>query len=115
MTTTGMRLPTVSNRPQDFKNAIMDGNRCRRLSGFKMLTDEIVTSVQAESDPVDAETDDVKDQYEGSNKCWRVFCVTGSYGVVQTIKRMLSTTAAQENQRPCSGKTKVYNGTVKNK
>ncbi|GFV88762.1 hypothetical protein TNCV_3355141 [Trichonephila clavipes] len=65
---TGMRLPTLSNRSQDFKNAMkrrcrnLDGNRCRRLSGLQMLNDdEIVTSVQAESDPVDNETDEDED------------------------------------------------------
>ncbi|GFX78731.1 uncharacterized protein TNCV_3695671 [Trichonephila clavipes] len=38
-----------------------------------------------------------------------------SYKVVRTINRVLSysTTAAQENQRPCSEKAKVYNGTEK--
>ncbi|GFV09655.1 hypothetical protein TNCV_2937661 [Trichonephila clavipes] len=37
--------------------------------------------------------------------------------MVRTTMRVLSysTTAAQENQRPCSEKTKVYNGTAKNK
>ncbi|GFT37212.1 hypothetical protein TNCV_1126711 [Trichonephila clavipes] len=44
----------------------------------------------------------------------RVFCVRDSYGVVRTTIRELSysTTAAQENQRPCSEKTKVYNAPV---
>ncbi|GFX83499.1 hypothetical protein TNCV_324481 [Trichonephila clavipes] len=39
---------------------------------------------------------------------------SSSYGVVRTTIRMLSysTTAAQENQRPCSEKTKVYNGVI---
>ncbi|GFU22017.1 uncharacterized protein TNCV_405771 [Trichonephila clavipes] len=40
----------------------LDGNRCRRLSGFQMLNDgEVVTSVQAESDPADDETDEDED------------------------------------------------------
>ncbi|GFT26603.1 nose resistant to fluoxetine protein 6 [Trichonephila clavipes] len=45
-----------------------------------------------------------------SIKCCRVFCVRDSYGVVRTTTRVMSyqTTAAQENQRPCSEKTKVY-------
>ncbi|GFT53449.1 uncharacterized protein TNCV_3324391 [Trichonephila clavipes] len=82
--------------------------------------DEIKTSVQAESDPVDYETDENEDnnnENSKSIKCWRVFCVRDRYGVVRTTIRVLSysTTAAQENQRPCSEKTKVYNGTAKNK
>ncbi|GFW68091.1 hypothetical protein TNCV_1879731 [Trichonephila clavipes] len=46
-----------------------------------------------------------------------VFCVRDNYGVVQTTIRVLfySTTAAQENWRPCSEETNVYNETVKNK
>ncbi|GFV77569.1 hypothetical protein TNCV_1070981 [Trichonephila clavipes] len=41
--------------------------QCRRLSGFQMLKDdEIVTSVQAESDPVDDETDEDEDNNESS-------------------------------------------------
>ncbi|GFT97853.1 hypothetical protein TNCV_2167631 [Trichonephila clavipes] len=40
-------------------------------------------------------------------KCWHVFCVTDSYGVVRTTIRVLSySTAAQDNQIPCSEKTK---------
>ncbi|GFW01865.1 hypothetical protein TNCV_3028361 [Trichonephila clavipes] len=47
-----IRLP----RP---RKSFKDGNRCRRLSGFQMLSDdEIVTSAQAESDPVDDEMDE---------------------------------------------------------
>ncbi|GFX78036.1 uncharacterized protein TNCV_971901 [Trichonephila clavipes] len=47
----------------------LDGNRCRRLNGFKMLNDdEIVTSVQAESDPVDDETDEDEDNNNESSK-----------------------------------------------
>ncbi|GFY25311.1 hypothetical protein TNCV_2484311 [Trichonephila clavipes] len=43
--------------------------------------------------------------------------VRDSYGVVRTTIRMqsYSTTAAQEDQRPCSEKMKVYNGTAINK
>ncbi|GFV36114.1 hypothetical protein TNCV_4964621 [Trichonephila clavipes] len=78
--------------------------------------DEIVTSTQAESD-VD-ETDENKDNNNESSKgikCWDVFCVRDR--VVRTTIRELSysTTAVQENRRPCSEKTKVYNGTAKNK
>ncbi|GFY36898.1 hypothetical protein TNCV_2568601 [Trichonephila clavipes] len=51
MTTTGKRVPTLSNRSQDFENAMnrnLEGNRCSRLSGFQMLhDDEIVIFVQA--------------------------------------------------------------------
>ncbi|GFV31281.1 hypothetical protein TNCV_1640331 [Trichonephila clavipes] len=42
-------IPGFQECNEDLKN--LDGNRYRRLSGFKMLKDdEIVTSVQAESD-----------------------------------------------------------------
>ncbi|GFS76639.1 histone-lysine N-methyltransferase SETMAR [Trichonephila clavipes] len=68
MTTTGRRLPTLSNPSQDFKNAMK--RRCRSLDGmeedwgFLMLNaDEIVTSVQEESDHVD----DVMDEDEDNN------------------------------------------------
>ncbi|GFS55111.1 hypothetical protein TNCV_2441811 [Trichonephila clavipes] len=71
MTTTGMRLPTLSNQSRNFKNAMkirnLDGNRCRRLSGFQMLNDdEIVTSMQAESN--DHETDEDEDNNNESSK-----------------------------------------------
>ncbi|GFX91223.1 hypothetical protein TNCV_1246381 [Trichonephila clavipes] len=72
--------------------------------------DKIVTFVQAESDPVDDETDEDKNNNSESSKCpskfWHVFCVRDSYGVVRTTIRLLSdsTTAAQENQRLCSEK-----------
>ncbi|PRD30422.1 UNVERIFIED_CONTAM: hypothetical protein NCL1_26484 [Trichonephila clavipes] len=85
--------------------------------GFQMLNDdEIVTSVQKESDPVDDETnEDVDNNNNKSSKGPSM--LTHSYGVVRTTIRVLfySTTAAQENQRPCSGKTKMYNGTAKNR
>ncbi|GFV89457.1 hypothetical protein TNCV_4152731 [Trichonephila clavipes] len=45
------------------------------------------------------------------------FQMQDSYGVIRTTIRVLSysTTAVQENQRPCSETTKVYNGTAKRK
>ncbi|GFU80635.1 hypothetical protein TNCV_1549021 [Trichonephila clavipes] len=47
----------------------LDGNRCTRLRGFQMLKDdEIVTSVQAESDPVDDKTDEDEANYNESSK-----------------------------------------------
>ncbi|GFX46993.1 hypothetical protein TNCV_316161 [Trichonephila clavipes] len=47
----------------------LESNRCRRISGFQMLNDdEIVTSVQAESDPVDDETDEDEDNNNKSSK-----------------------------------------------
>ncbi|GFV07603.1 uncharacterized protein TNCV_4941071 [Trichonephila clavipes] len=95
--------------------------RCRKACdaedcGFQMLNDEeIVTSVQAESDPVDDETDEDEDNNNVSSK------VPSNAGVFsaletamewyeqQTIRELsYSTTAAQENQRPGSEKTKVY-------
>ncbi|GFX63804.1 uncharacterized protein TNCV_5032751 [Trichonephila clavipes] len=49
--------------------------------------DEIVTSVQAESDPVDDETDEDEDNnYESSKSPSNAFCVRDSYGVVQTTE-----------------------------
>ncbi|GFW67717.1 hypothetical protein TNCV_3445891 [Trichonephila clavipes] len=75
-----------------------------------MLNDaEIVTSVQAGSDPVDDETDEDGDHNNESRKGQSnvgAFSALDSYEVVRTTIRGLSysTTAAQENQRPCSGK-----------
>ncbi|GFW43143.1 hypothetical protein TNCV_1475381 [Trichonephila clavipes] len=57
------RLSTKSNRSQDFKNAMKMACNAEDC-GFQMLNDdEIVTSVQEESGPVDDETD----EDEGSN------------------------------------------------
>ncbi|GFU03185.1 hypothetical protein TNCV_2720831 [Trichonephila clavipes] len=89
--------------------------------GFQMLNDdEIEISVQEESDSVDDKTDE--DEDNNSNESIKVSlnsvsCVRDSYGVVRTTIRMLSysTTAVQENQRLSSEKSKVYNGTAKNK
>ncbi|GFX04162.1 uncharacterized protein TNCV_3973111 [Trichonephila clavipes] len=91
--------------------------------GFHMLNDdEIVTSVQEEFDPVYEETDEDDNNNNESSKGpsnanARVFCVSDSYGMERKTIGVLSysTTAAQENQRPCSEKTKVYRGTEKNK
>ncbi|GFT17260.1 hypothetical protein TNCV_4805881 [Trichonephila clavipes] len=96
--------------------------------GFLMLNDdEIMTSVQEESNPVDDKMDDDEDKNNERRKvhqmltrfqCWRQLLLRTltpsnvySYGVVRTPIRVLSytTTAAQENDRPCSEKTKVYN------
>ncbi|GFX69060.1 uncharacterized protein TNCV_4945601 [Trichonephila clavipes] len=50
-----------------YKN--LGGNRCRRLSGFQMLNDDvIVTFVQAESNPVDDEMDEDEDNNNESSK-----------------------------------------------
>ncbi|GFU51927.1 uncharacterized protein TNCV_3734321 [Trichonephila clavipes] len=60
----------------------MDCNRCRRLSGFQMLNDdEIVTSVPAESDPVDDETDEDEDNNNETNK---VPSIAGAFSVLET-------------------------------
>ncbi|GFU40089.1 uncharacterized protein TNCV_4692891 [Trichonephila clavipes] len=89
--------------------------------GFQMLNDdEIVTSVQEESDPVDDETDeddDITTKVARVHQMLTSFCVRDSHRVVGITIRVLSysTTASQENRRPCSEKTKVYNGTAKNK
>ncbi|GFW71989.1 hypothetical protein TNCV_4788771 [Trichonephila clavipes] len=83
--------------------------------------DKIVTSVQDESVPVDTEMDEDKDNNnsessKGSSNA-DAFSALDSHGVVRTTIRVLSysTTAAQENWRHCSEKTRAYNGTVKNK
>ncbi|GFX61604.1 uncharacterized protein TNCV_5110911 [Trichonephila clavipes] len=89
--------------------------------GFQILNDdEIVTSVQEESDPVDDETDENEDNNNESSKDPSnsdAFSALDNYGVVRTTIRVLSysTTAAQENRRPFIEKTKVFNGTAKNK
>ncbi|GFX80655.1 uncharacterized protein TNCV_499221 [Trichonephila clavipes] len=88
---------------------------------FQMLNDdEIVTSVQEVSDPVDDEVDEYEDNNNESCKGPSnadAFSALDSYAVLRTTIRVLSysTTAAQVNQRPCSEKTKVYNGITKNK
>ncbi|GFV04053.1 uncharacterized protein TNCV_916771 [Trichonephila clavipes] len=88
--------------------------------GFQMLNDdEIMTSVQEESDPVHDKTgeDENNNNNESSNGPSNAdaFSALDIYGVVPTTIRLLSysTTAAQENQGPCSETTKVYNGTAK--
>ncbi|GFT98750.1 RNase H domain-containing protein [Trichonephila clavipes] len=89
--------------------------------------DEIVTSVQEESDPVDDETDEDEDKNNisskgpsnqinsPSNAAFSALETAMQWYVKQSECCILSITAAQENQRPCSEKTKVYNGTAKNK
>ncbi|GFW80849.1 uncharacterized protein TNCV_3779291 [Trichonephila clavipes] len=71
MTTTGMRLPTLSNRSRGFQECdedvetwmAIDAEDCR----FQMLNvDEVVTSMQGESDPVDDEMDDDNNNNESS-------------------------------------------------
>ncbi|GFX77286.1 hypothetical protein TNCV_5064142 [Trichonephila clavipes] len=75
--------------------------------------DEIVTSVQEESDPVNDETDE--DEDNSSNESSMGPSNADAFSALATIRKLpCSTTAAQENQRPCSEKTKVYNGTAKN-
>ncbi|GFT06281.1 hypothetical protein TNCV_2990521 [Trichonephila clavipes] len=66
MTTTEMRLPTLSNRSEDFKNVMKKmkkpGGHAMQKTGFPMLNDDdIVTSVQEESISVDNETDEDED------------------------------------------------------
>ncbi|GFX84102.1 hypothetical protein TNCV_4859101 [Trichonephila clavipes] len=84
--------------------------------------DDIVTSVQEESDPVDDETDE--DEGNNSNESSKGPSNVDAFSryrqlwrAVRTTIRVLSysTTAAQENQRPSSEEAKVYNGTAKNK
>ncbi|GFX55576.1 uncharacterized protein TNCV_268641 [Trichonephila clavipes] len=92
--------------------------------GFQMLNDnEIVTFVQEESDPVDDETDEDEDNNnnndssKGSSNADAFYLLeTAMHWYVFNIRVLsYSITAAQENQRPFSEKTVVYNGTAKNK
>ncbi|GFV47471.1 hypothetical protein TNCV_4831271 [Trichonephila clavipes] len=92
-----------------FKN--LDGNRCRRLSGFQILSDdEIVTYVQAESDPDGDETDgDEDNNNEGSKGPSNAGVFSPLETAIEWYEQQsrvmsYSTTAAQENQRPCSEK-----------
>ncbi|GFW49456.1 uncharacterized protein TNCV_3059631 [Trichonephila clavipes] len=71
--------------------------------------DRIVTSAQAESDSVDAETD--KDE-DNNNENSKGPSNAGAFSTLETAMEWYeqqsvpsySTTAAQENQRPCSEK-----------
>ncbi|GFY14501.1 hypothetical protein TNCV_1315551 [Trichonephila clavipes] len=87
--------------------------------GFQVLNeDEIETSVQEESDPVDDETDeDEANNESGKGPSNAVAIAALETGMKWYKNRVLfySTTAAQGNRRHCSKKTKVYNGTAKNK
>ncbi|GFX37931.1 hypothetical protein TNCV_3835321 [Trichonephila clavipes] len=83
--------------------------------GFQMLNDdEIVTSVQEESDLVYDETDEDEDNNNESSKGPSN---ADAFPALETANNNQSAvfliTFAQE--RPCSEKTKVYNGTSKNK
>ncbi|GFY25452.1 uncharacterized protein TNCV_2485721 [Trichonephila clavipes] len=87
--------------------------------GFQMLNDdEIVTSVPEESDPVDDKTDE--DEYNNNDEISQGPSNTNAFSVLETAIEWYgalsySITASRENQRPCSKKTKVYDGTAKNK
>ncbi|GFV65573.1 hypothetical protein TNCV_778591 [Trichonephila clavipes] len=88
--------------------------------GFQMLNDdEIVTSVQEESDPVDDETEEGEDNNnnESSKGPSNADAFSALETVVRTTNRVkfYSTTAARENQRHCCEKTKVYSSTSKKK
>ncbi|GFX85500.1 uncharacterized protein TNCV_3716721 [Trichonephila clavipes] len=77
--------------------------------GFQMLNDdEIVNSVQEESDPVD----DERDEHEDNNESSKCPSNANEFSVLETAMEcyeqqsvFYSTTTAQENQRPCSEKT----------
>ncbi|GFT65695.1 hypothetical protein TNCV_4440251 [Trichonephila clavipes] len=90
---------------------------------FQLLNnDELVTSVQEVSDPVNDETDE--DEDNNCNECSKDPSNAYALSALQTAMEWYEQqseccptqlTGAQENQRPCSEKTKVYNGTAKNK
>ncbi|GFV91965.1 hypothetical protein TNCV_1894011 [Trichonephila clavipes] len=81
--------------------------------GFQILNDDdIVTSVQEESDPANDETDADDDNNNESRKGPSnadAFTNNNQSAV------LLNYTAFQGNQRPCSDKAKVYNHATKNK
>ncbi|GFX51357.1 jerky protein homolog-like [Trichonephila clavipes] len=97
-----------SKKPRCFKNVSCLPTHCK-----------IVTFVQEESDPVDDEMDEDEDKNnsKSSKGPSNIFCIRDSCGMVRITIRVLSysTAAAIENQTPYSEKTKVYNGTEKNK
>ncbi|GFV46332.1 hypothetical protein TNCV_3232211 [Trichonephila clavipes] len=71
--------------------------------GFQMLSDDdIVTSVQEESDPVDHETVEDEDNNNENNKAPSnadaFFCVGDSYGVVRTTISVLSYCCSRESE-----------------
>ncbi|GFW10928.1 uncharacterized protein TNCV_4459031 [Trichonephila clavipes] len=91
-------------------------------SRFQMLDDdEIVTSVQEESDPIDDKTNE--DEYNDNNESSKGSSKADAFSALEKAMEWYeqqsvlsySTTAAEENQRPCSEKTKAYNCTAKNK
>ncbi|GFU49969.1 hypothetical protein TNCV_2362591 [Trichonephila clavipes] len=90
------------------------GNRCRRLSGFQMLNDdEIVTSVQGESDPVDNEKDDDEDNNSESGKGPSNACAFSALETAMEWCEQQSECCPTQLlllKRPCSEKTKVCNG-----
>ncbi|PRD36879.1 UNVERIFIED_CONTAM: Jrkl [Trichonephila clavipes] len=112
-----------SNRSQDFKNASDEDVETWMAFdaedyGFQMLNDhEIMTSVQEESDPVVDETEEDEDNNNESSKSPSNADAFSAFetAMTATIRVLSSTIAAQENQRPCSEKQKVYNDTAKNK
>ncbi|GFX78089.1 uncharacterized protein TNCV_972431 [Trichonephila clavipes] len=88
--------------------------------GFQMLNDdEIVTSVQEESDNDNDETDEDEDNNDESSKgpsnSDAISVLETAMEWYENRERSYSTTVAQENQRPCSEKTEVCNVTAKNK
>ncbi|GFW38695.1 uncharacterized protein TNCV_3880621 [Trichonephila clavipes] len=94
-------------------------------TGFQMLNDdEIVTSVQEESDPVDDETDEDKDN--NSRQSNKGLSNADAFSALETamgwyeqrqsaVLLNYCCSKKKANQKPCSENTKVYNGTVKNK
>ncbi|GFV83416.1 hypothetical protein TNCV_3055631 [Trichonephila clavipes] len=78
---------------------------------------ESMPMLQDKSDPVNDETDEDDNNNKSSTGPSNADAFSALEIVVRTTIKVLSysTTAAQENQRPCSEKTKVYNGTAENK
>ncbi|GFT59073.1 uncharacterized protein TNCV_186511 [Trichonephila clavipes] len=89
--------------------------------GFQMLNDdEIVIPVQEKSDPVDDETDEDEDNNNNNNESSKGSSNADAFSALETAMGVVRTTIRTlsyygESQKPCNEKTKVYNGTAKNK
>ncbi|GFX16882.1 uncharacterized protein TNCV_2518601 [Trichonephila clavipes] len=92
-----------------------------QMTGFQMLNnDEIRTSVQEESDPVNDETDEDEDNNNESSKGPSN---TDAFSALETAMEWYEQHSQYcptqllllERIRSCSEKTKVYKGTAKNK
>ncbi|GFS56800.1 hypothetical protein TNCV_2222191 [Trichonephila clavipes] len=78
--------------------------------------DEISTSVQADSDPINDETNEDEDNNnERSIKCWCVFCVRDRYGELKTNNNQSIVLLNYCCSRESETLHEKTNGTAKNK